>query len=142
MKGLVLTLLLAFAPAASGKMLYRCPGQGPNGATLIQDSPCPEGRAPATALDGREIRVSPQRERQLAAQRARIERQQALAIGRVGRQPSYRYNAPTEAQRRRQTCENAKAWRDARRRSLSLNRTYEQLSALDRRVRQECKGVR
>src|SRR5690606_4522435 len=91
------------------------------------------------SIDGREVRVSRHRQQQLAAQRARIEREQAQAAH-MGRPPSYSYNVPTEAQRRRQACESAKAWRDAQRRNLSLNRTYEQLSALDRGVRQQCKG--
>lgn len=134
-------LVFIFAFPALGQTLYRCPGQGANGATLIQDRPCPDGRPAATVLDGREVRVSRARQLEIASERQRLERDRARQ-GATVRRPVYAYNAGTQAQRRRQACDSAKAWRDAQRRNLSLNRTYEQLSALDRSVREQCKGVR
>lgn len=136
---LFFVLVVAASPAAS-QTLYRCPGQGTNGATLIQDRPCPDGRPAATQLDAREVSVSPQRQRQLVQQRAR----NAQAISSAPRQ-HYRSSYSRQlspAQLRRVECDSAKRNRDARRQALGLNRTYESLAALDRNVRRACKDVR
>lgn len=142
----MLTFFLAMAciaPAATATTLYRCPGQGTNGATLIQDKPCPDGRAAATQLDSSEIRVSAQRQRELDDQRRSNEcAVRAPPSPRAGRRTSASAQPPQpQSQRRRQACTDARNWRDAQRRSLGLKRNYEILSQLDRKVSEACKGV-
>lgn len=140
-KWVVLLVAALAAPHASAQMLYRCPEQGANGATLIQDKPCPDGREAATVLDSREVRVSPQRQRELQAERRRQDHTQAAAAQRRQGSASIRYRAPSEAERRHQACESAKRWRDSQRRRMGLNRNYDTLSMLDRQVRDACRRV-
>ena len=140
-----LALLFVLASAAhpvAAQTLYRCPGQGTNGATLIQDRPCPNGRSAATELDAREPYVSPQRRREIDQERGRQARY--LSSSSRGRQQYRGGNVRplTSAQVRQARCVQTKRVRDARLKALGLNRTYEILSALDRNVREACKGVR
>lgn len=138
----LLALVLA-APSLTAQTLYRCPGQGSNGATLIQDQPCPDGREAATTLDSREVRVSPQRQRSLHAQQVSNERMLlARSSNQSNQLPAHtQHRTPTQAQRRQHECQNAKRWRSDQRRALGLNRSYESLSALDRHVREKCKDI-
>lgn len=122
----------------SAQVLYRCPGQGEGGATLIQDRPCPDGRPAATRLDSREVRVSPQRQREIRAEQARNQRAVRQANTGQVHMPSGRIRMPSQTQRERQACESAKNRRDAQRRAVGLNRNYNYLSQLDRQVRAAC----
>lgn len=122
----------------SAQVLYRCPGQGEGGATLIQDRPCPDGRSAATRLDSREVRVSPQRQREIRAEQARNQRAVRQANTGQVHMPSGRIRMPSQTQRERQVCESAKNRRDAQRCAVGLNRNYNYLSQLDRQVRAAC----
>jgi len=138
----LLFFLASAASSAAAQTLYRCPGQGTNGATLIQDRPCPDGRAAASQLDARETYVSPQRRREIDHERARQARY-LNSSSRLQHQGRVTTSRPmTDAQVRRIRCDAAKRNRDVRREALGLDRTYEILSALDRNVKDACKGVR
>lgn len=129
-------LLLAAAPAtAAAQAVYKC--EGADGVAVYQSAPCQDGQQSVRTWDASPYTLTPERKRELEQRRARAAQAQTRSRGGARRSGSRSGMSNAEARKRR--CDAAKEWRRRELEALGLDRTFEDLSRIDRRVRQQCR---
>lgn len=121
-------LVFAFAMPAFGGELYRCVAV--NGAVSYQDAPCASGSALSRTIQVEAEDAPDEEPRSKGAKTAKP--------GKINAAPRAKSDARS---RQRASCAKAREARDVALERMGLNRTFEQLSALDRRVGDACKGL-
>lgn len=121
------------AGMAGAQVVSKCPDG--KGGFVYQDTPCVNGQA-AREWDGAAHRLSPERQRQIDADRRHRE---LLA---ASRSPSninnVVFNGPSASQQQNARCDAAKAHRKQELDRLGLRRTYDILRNLNDYVNREC----
>jgi hypothetical protein len=123
-------LVFAFAMPAFGGELYRCVAV--NGAVSYQDAPCASGSALSRTIQV-EAEDAPDEGPRKSGKAAKTAK-----TGKINAAPRAKSDARS---RQRASCAKAREARDVALERMGLNRTFEQLSALDRRVGEACKGL-
>ncbi|HZH44203.1 MAG TPA: DUF4124 domain-containing protein [Lysobacter sp.] len=126
----IVMLLLAAAGVCQAGEVYRCVGKG--GRVSLQSEPCPaDSRVDRITSYVPDPEPSPQerlrRIEQEMEQRRQVEHRRAAVARRIPARP------PPSA------CELAKAERESVLKAVGLRRTFDLLSALDRKVYDACK---
>lgn len=128
-------LLLTMPATAAAQTLYKCEAAGGGGAPVYQSEPCAAGQEASRTWEASSFRISPERRQQLESRRARQAQARSRTPAVAGRGSARGQNSAVERKRR---CEAAREWRRRQLAALGLDRTYEDLSRIDRHVREQC----